>query len=116
LRSRAIAAADLEVDIALAVSIALPNYGNLPGRRNLNTCWYQLEDRVVGAESRKPSTPAVFVEYEKRPVLPSFMINLLGTSFVLTYDGRAIEMSAREQILAPLLFPDLPQRFASSGK
>src|SRR5579864_1738579 len=30
----AIAAADLEVDITLAVAIALPDYGDLPGRRS----------------------------------------------------------------------------------
>lgn len=60
---------------------------------------------------------AVFVDRGNKPLLPTFMVDLSGTAFVLKYEGRTISPEdAVEIILDPLLFADLPQTFPSASK
>jgi len=60
---------------------------------------------------------AIFVDHGKRPILPTFLVELRGTAFVLTHEGRPREMEdACEMILNALLFPDLLQNVAMSAK
>lgn len=60
---------------------------------------------------------AIFVDHGKRPILPTFLVELRATAFILTREGRPIEMEeASEIILDALLFPDLLQTIAVSSK
>ena len=65
----------------------------------------------------EPRQAVLFVDHGKRPLLPTFIVELEQTSFVLTQEGRQVKMSdATEMVLAPILFPDLPQRFSATGE
>lgn len=67
--------------------------------------------------SLKIADATIFVDYGNGPKLPTFLIDLNGTSFVLTCERRPIRMQeATERILDSLLFADLPQTFPAITK
>jgi hypothetical protein len=59
----------------------------------------------------------ITVDHGDKPSLPTFLVQLEGTSFTLSHEGRSVGLEdACERILSPLMFPDLPQYFPLSSK
>lgn len=60
---------------------------------------------------------AIFVEHGGASVIPTFTIGEDGAQSALKHESRTIEIAdAAERILDPLLFWDLPQMYAVTGK